>query len=707
MRLRKLILTLSVGVILLASCAAPSVAPTPPAPPTPTPTPTPDLITVDGLVDDWEGLDPAGYDDIGDSTLNSGTDIVSYFTYTDSSGLCVLVNFMGYVCQEDSSYHYQINLDTDMDMEWDRFISFRCNREHRLRTSEGSIESNVSFAFGEKQLEVVIPWGDIPDFQIARIGIVVWDRINEECADYAGYEIIRGRKQFTEDQQDRISAKSLEEHRSCWNYILERAAGGDEYAKYAFYAARIIAVKSPEIYLIADNCFITDIESRKTYSFELTRKKYESYRTIKQSEFYPKEFPQHAFLDRRIMPASSTLVNVRDFLTPINKGILEFLVQKKKNDPEDMFIIYCDNENTYLYNGGVLTDMATLETVKDIGGKPILIFNELNTWFPLMGRDDTAINSRLANVVRRYAKTTTLKLSDEESIIIEKLKEITALNSGHEKATALMSSIGAITLPSSKAYYTEVGAWPDTKEEFLIRMRSDLLSPAASYLIGVMSQFEGIPKLAMLSAFYRELTSEKRHPERTPYDWLDIWNFERGEGSEYGLEVYHNLDQSYYAHLGSDLEKLQTLKAILSYKGFKSYIYFTGTKMFESSGFQGGYGGLPLILPDYDVRFEGAGNTRIRKSAIYYDPGDSRATREANSIALIFTFDEFAHIVIGEYLGSMSPQESLEFVDHLRNLYNEQLWFVKKTELGYEVASYSELANYLQSVDWQEPKMPP
>ena len=43
MRLRKLILTLSVGVILLASCAAPSVAPAPTPMPTPeeTPTPTP------------------------------------------------------------------------------------------------------------------------------------------------------------------------------------------------------------------------------------------------------------------------------------------------------------------------------------------------------------------------------------------------------------------------------------------------------------------------------------------------------------------------------------------------------------------------------------------------------------------------------------------------------------------------------------------
>ncbi len=45
MRLRKLILTLSVGVILLASCAAPSVAPAPEqATPTPTPTPTPTAV---------------------------------------------------------------------------------------------------------------------------------------------------------------------------------------------------------------------------------------------------------------------------------------------------------------------------------------------------------------------------------------------------------------------------------------------------------------------------------------------------------------------------------------------------------------------------------------------------------------------------------------------------------------------------------------
>lgn len=668
------------------------------------PAPSQDKMTIDGLVDDWEGIGPTGYDDVGDSSLGDGTDIVRYRTYVDGSGLCILIEFKGDVYQKDSNHNYSINLDTNMDMEWDRFIGFRSNGEHWVRTSEGNIQSNVSFAFGTKYLEVRIPWEDIPDFLIARIGVVVWDRINEKSVDYAGYETLRGRKQFTEDQQDQILARASEEHRSCWNYVLERAAAGDEYAKYAFYAARIMAVRNPEVYLLADDYFVTDIESRKTYPFKLTREKYDSYQVVKQSQFYPREFPQYPFLDRRVMAASATLVNIRDYITPINKAILEFLVQKKNNDSEGMFIIYCDNENSYLYNGGVLTDAATLEAVSAVDGNPVLVFNQRNTWFPLMGRDDTTLNSRLANVVRQYAKTTTMKLSEEESLVVRKLAEITVLNSGQEKATALMSSIGAVTLPSSKAYYKEVGASPPVKEEFLIRMRSDLLSPVASHLLGVMSRFEGIPKLAMLSAFYRELTSEKMHPERTPSDWLDVWHFETGEGSEYGLWVNHNLDQSYYAHLGSDLEKLQTLKAILSYKGFKSYIYFTGKKMFGPSGFKWGYGGLSLILPEYNVRFYGAGNSRIQKSALQAPPGSSLESKESNSIALIFTFDKFAHIVIGEYLGTMSPDESLQFANELKDLYNEELWFAKATDRGYEVAGYSELASYLQSVKWQAPK---
>ena len=90
MRLRKLILTLSVGVILLTSCAAPSVAPAPeqatptptptPAPtPTPTPTPTPEPTPaptpplaiipqeilashfgIDGVVQDMDGISKLG-----------------------------------------------------------------------------------------------------------------------------------------------------------------------------------------------------------------------------------------------------------------------------------------------------------------------------------------------------------------------------------------------------------------------------------------------------------------------------------------------------------------------------------------------------------------------------------------------------------------------------------------------------------------------
>jgi hypothetical protein len=96
---------------------------------------------------------------------------------------------------------------------------------------------------------------------------------------------------------------------------------------------------------------------------------------------------------------------------------------------------------------------------------------------------------------------------------------------------------------------------------------------------------------------------------------------------------------------------------------------------------------------------EGAGSSRIRKSALRYSNGSSIASREANSIALIFTFDKYAHIVIGEYRGSMEPEEALGFVDDLSNLYNEQLWFVKKTALGYEVANHAELADYLRKLN--------
>ena len=78
MRLRKLILTLSVGVILLASCVAPSVAPAPeqaaptPTPtPTPTPAPTPTLATIPqeilashfgivGVMQDMDGISKLG-----------------------------------------------------------------------------------------------------------------------------------------------------------------------------------------------------------------------------------------------------------------------------------------------------------------------------------------------------------------------------------------------------------------------------------------------------------------------------------------------------------------------------------------------------------------------------------------------------------------------------------------------------------------------
>ena len=101
---------------------------------------------------------------------------------------------------------------------------------------------------------------------------------------------------------------------------------------------------------------------------------------------------------------TATLKSVGKMVTQLAK-IQQYYSAPKENGvaPDQMYIIYCDNENSYLYHGGDVIWAENLDTTAHIEGNPILVFNEQNVWYPWMGRDDTENDTTLRSVVDRYA----------------------------------------------------------------------------------------------------------------------------------------------------------------------------------------------------------------------------------------------------------------------------------------------------------------
>ncbi|HEC92517.1 MAG TPA: hypothetical protein ENI51_05970 [Candidatus Atribacteria bacterium] len=211
-------------------------------------------------------------------------------------------------------------------------------------------------------------------------------------------------------------------HENAWEMVVNNAEE-DQYYKYGIYVSRMLAVKHPEVYLQSDGLFVTIITTNKGFKkayetkdvhdvyfygrtfetppFSFDDVDFSSYEIIKSKEYYPEGYPVLPFLDRRLLPIASTLKSAENQLTQLEMGVQMYFATKEEN--EEMYLIYCDNENTYLSTGEDILSMKTLESAERIDRNPILIFNDQYVWYPLMERDDTDKNETLKELIIYYA----------------------------------------------------------------------------------------------------------------------------------------------------------------------------------------------------------------------------------------------------------------------------------------------------------------
>jgi hypothetical protein len=348
----------------------------------------------------------------------------------------------------------------------------------------------------------------------------------------------------------------------------------DTYYKYGIYASRILAVKHPEIYLQADGLFLeiitTNIGFKKSYKitdvkadyfrwqktggamsgppFSMDDVDFTKYKIIKSGELYPDGYPALPYLDRRMFTIATTLKSADSRLNQLEKVEQYYFVLRKQGvAPDQLYLVYCDNENAYLYDRGNLIRASDLERVSQAEGNPILIFNEKNVWYPLMGRDDAQKDTTLKQVVDTYATGVTVpKLTDFETRMVARLVGVTALEGSQEDAAIVFAA---------RSYDTGVAQdnrpfqpmWQKIADinEFAratllanVLKNSGYLSPIAAYLAAIAAEYDGEQKIEAAGNEYAKHATAPGSPN--PYGLL--WML--------GI-VSYTIDDAYYAYAGN------------------------------------------------------------------------------------------------------------------------------------------------------------
>jgi hypothetical protein len=335
-------------------------------------------------------------------------------------------------------------------------------------------------------------------------------------------------------QQEIIHA-AFQVHITSWNMVVTGATT-NQYDKYGIYVSRSMAVRHPEIYLQADRLFVkaatTHIGFKRAYylkdvhniyfngpekggppitgpPFSFEDVNFTEYRIIEFQAYYPEGYPVFPFLDRRVLPVASTLKPAENQLTQLELGVQYYFSTGRIGS----YLIYCDNENTYLFSEGSLFWMKTLEPVGTIQGNPILIFNEHHVWYPLMERDDTGADQTLKNLVQTFTTEITIPFLEEpEKNLLEGLKQVTSLTSDYEKDMAILYSlrpcwgfdeyVQSDSYKNLRRHHADLTDYTLEITSRLYMKHANYLSPITSYLVAAMKTHDEDKMLQKLSAEY-------------------------------------------------------------------------------------------------------------------------------------------------------------------------------------------------------------
>lgn len=493
-----------------------------------------------------------------------------------------------------------------------------------------------------------------------------------------------------EGRIERSFESSFEAHRYLWGEVLEEAKV-DKYSKYAIYASRVLTVKHPEVYLQGDAIFLRQIMTasgyRKVYSienihdyesymytsfggpsFSFEDVEFEAHEIVSSPQLYPENYPLFTYLDRRLFPISTTLKTWENEITQLELGAqFYFSLKENRGFAGALYIIYCDNEETYLFDNGELTWMKNLTKTGEIRGNPILILNEENVWYPLMERDDTTRAPILSHLVKEYSTDVrTPKLTEFEENAIEILKQVTELDGENQ---VLMATIAAAHTEAPERpvedYYEFETAWRELGIPIYahgvfqeIYKRADYLSPITAYLAWISGGHEEEDKIEAITGEYL------KHAGSPAYNYEfahgHIWNC---------MLVGKTIGESYRTRTGHCVWQAASISSVLDALNIRNYIVQYLFRNYHHI----------VLLPQYDII--------VSDGAVPVIPENWPSSLAINFIS---TEGKWAHPRY-TYIGTLSPEESINVLNFLEEKIH---------------VSYSNLISRLEEEEWTPFKLP-
>jgi hypothetical protein len=473
-------------------------------------------------------------------------------------------------------------------------------------------------------------------------------------------------------------------HEDTWLRLLSEAAT-DQYLKYGLYGYRTLAVKHPEIYLQADDILaqvltgnagskeaylIKNVHSDYFYSwkrgasFSFSDVDFSSYNLVNCQELYPSHYPFLPFLDRRLDFITTTLKTYDNRITQLEKIEQRYFAEKERGS-KVLYIVHCDNGNTYLYRDGSLISAVEQKAVEQTDGNPVLIFNEENVWYPLMERDDTSKCNVLSKIVSRYS--TQVKeptLSNFEKGVICQLKMVTEFPDARDlfflKFVCINASEGmANLLPRRMMQEYENAKLPYFVWcERALNEKMNLFSPISAFLAATAKGGEGRNGIVAMCNEYAKYTRTPKHRFSHGHIWLCSM-------LEYGIE------HAYRTHAGHYVVQAAAIGAALELAGVDRYrlqgFAFSGDKIFAHDY---------VYIPEHDMIISNARigtlTGRVGGTVI-----DSSNVGEIKYIDFIEHEGKWAYLwrapICSPYYGTLSPRETIEILEHLISIHNDNI----------------------------------
>jgi len=299
----------------------------------------------------------------------------------------------------------------------------------------------------------------------------------------------------------------------------------------------------------------------------------------------------------------------------------------------------------------------------------------------LMGRDDTSKDHALDNIVRKYTTDIQIPKSTEfEDYAIEVLKQVTELTNENQILMATIAAAHTEGTHSGSMIYPEFSdAWDNlgipwyANELFReIYKRANYLSPITAYLAWISQKQTGEAKISAITDEYLE------HAKTLG------WSYAHGHTWSCTL-VGQTVDECYRTRAGHCVWQAASIAAVLDALKVSNYTI------------EGYDASLPrphswVYLPEYDLTVS---------DGMIVSHGTVLVST-LNAVMNINHGGKWAHPVLNFYIGILSPEESINLLNYLKSVHNDDI----KGFRDSSVIPYSELISGLTQEHWIAIELP-